>query len=177
MADLAPAFLLTGDDDAKIDAALTRLRSRAEREGGPGALESFSPGMADAAPDLDGLLAAIPALSLVAAKRYLLADRVDRLSAKELNSLAQAVERLPQDLTVVLVARTDAGSRAAKAKAAALKELDSAVKEAGGEGSPTRPRRHATCPVAWSPRPRARLPPGRGRGALRGGWGRGPCAS
>ena len=132
MAELQPAYLLAGDDDAKIDAALSRLRVRAETEGGPGSLESFSPQVADAAPDLDGLLGAIPALSLVATKRYLLADRVDRLNAKELTALADATVALPEDLTLVLVARSD-GARPTKAKAEALKALEAAVKKAGGE--------------------------------------------
>jgi DNA polymerase III delta subunit len=132
VAELAPAYLLVGDDDAKIDQALSALRSRAEREGGPGSLESFSPLIAGDAPDLDGLLASIPALSLVATKRYLLADRVDRLSAKDLGVLAGAVAALPEDLTLVLVARSD-GPKPAKAKAEALKALEANVKAASGK--------------------------------------------
>jgi DNA polymerase-3 subunit delta len=132
MADLAPAYLLAGDDDAKIDSALARLRSRAEREGGPGSLESFSPLLADGAPDLDGLLASIPALSLVASKRYLLADRIDKLNAKELGALGAAIASLPEDLTVVLVLRADA-ARPTKAKADARKALEAAVRTARGE--------------------------------------------
>ena len=41
--ELKPAYLIAGTDAAKIDAALARLRARAEREGGPGALEVFPP--------------------------------------------------------------------------------------------------------------------------------------
>ena len=40
---IKPAYLIAGSDEGKIDAALSRLRARAEREGGPGALESFAP--------------------------------------------------------------------------------------------------------------------------------------
>ncbi len=132
MAELASAYLLAGDDDAKIDQALSALRLRAERDAGPGALESFSPLIAGDSPDLEGLLAAIPALSLVATKRFLVADHVDRLSAKELGVLAVAVAGLPEDITLVLVARAD-GAKPAKARADALKALDAAVKERGGK--------------------------------------------
>jgi len=135
MADLKPAYLFTGDDDAKIDQVLARLRGRAEREGGPGALESFSPLVGDAAPDLDGLIAAIPALSLVASRRYLLADRLERLNVKQLTTLAEAIRSLPPDLTLVLVERTpaDRRDRPGKASAEAHKALVAAVAAAGGE--------------------------------------------
>lgn len=134
MAELKPVYLITGDDDAKIDSAIARLRERAEREGGPGALESFSPATGDAPPDLDGLLAAVPALSLVAQQRYLLADRLDRLNAKQVAALAEPIAALPPDLTIVLVERADGGrDRPSKAKTEARKALLAAVKKAGGE--------------------------------------------
>ena len=41
MADLKPAYLIHGDDDAKIDEWRTRVRRRAEAEHGPGGLEMF----------------------------------------------------------------------------------------------------------------------------------------
>ena len=41
MADLKPAYLICGDDDAKIDAWRARVRRRAEEERGPGGLEMF----------------------------------------------------------------------------------------------------------------------------------------
>ena len=92
MAELAPAYLLAGDDAAKLDAALTALRARAEREGGPGAFESFS---GDGPPDADGLLAAIPALSLTASRRYLLADGVERWSTGQAKPVIAALGALP----------------------------------------------------------------------------------
>lgn len=134
MPELKPVYLISGGDEAKIDAALTRLRARAEREGGPGALESFSPPAGDAAPDLDGLLASIPALSLVATKRYLLADRIERLNATQTAALAEAVGQLPPDLTMVLVERATAGrERTSKAKTDARRALLAALKHAEGE--------------------------------------------
>ena len=134
MAELKPIYLITGDDDGKIDAALRQLRARAERDGGPGSLESFSPASADTAPDIDGLLAAIPALSLVAAKRFLLAERIERLNAKQTDRLTGAVAALPPDLTLVLVERSGASrERPTKARAAARKTLAAAIDGAGGE--------------------------------------------
>ena len=41
MAELKPAYLVSGDDDAKIDAWRARVRKRAEDENGPGGLEAF----------------------------------------------------------------------------------------------------------------------------------------
>ncbi len=123
-AELAPAYLLAGDDQAKIDAALTRLRARAEREGGPGALESFSD---DGAPDAGALLASIPAMSLTATRRYLLADGVERWSAAQVKPVVAALGALPPEVTVVFVARTQ------PPKVKAPKGLSEAVEGAGGE--------------------------------------------
>ena len=124
MPDLAPVYLFAGDDFGKIDAMLARLRARAEREGGPGALESFG---TDGAPDAEALVGAIPAMSLMASRRFLLADGVERWSAAQAKPVAAALESLPPDLTIVLVARE--GSPQAKAP----KALVDAVAKAGGE--------------------------------------------
>ena len=122
--ELAPAYLLAGDDQAKLDKALAALRARAEREGGPGALESFS---GDGAPDAEGLIAAIPALSLTASRRYLLADGVERWTATQVKPVIAALAALPPDLTVVLVARE------APPRVRAPKGLAEAVEAAGGD--------------------------------------------
>ena len=102
MPDLAPVYLFAGDDLGKIDAMLARLRTRADREGGPGALESFG---ADGTPDPEALIGAIPALSLTASRRFLLADGVEGWSAVQAKPVAAALGALPPDLTIVLVAR------------------------------------------------------------------------
>src|SRR5262245_60378492 len=131
---MKPAYLIAGDDDAKIGAALSRLRARAEREGGPGALESFSPADGVGAADVAGLVAAVPAMSLTAEHRYLLADRVERVGAAELESLAAAMAALPPDLTVVLVERPSPGrDRPQRARVNARKGLVAAIEAAGGE--------------------------------------------
>jgi DNA polymerase-3 subunit delta len=122
--ELAPAYLLAGDDEAKLDAALTALRARAEREGGPGALESFS---REGPPDAEALVAAIPALSLTATRRYLLADGVERWSAAQVKPVIAALGALPPDLTLVLVAREE------PPRVRAPKGLAEAVEKASGE--------------------------------------------
>ena len=122
--DLAPAYLIAGDDRAKIDSALARLRARAERESGAGALESFE---GDAGPDADALLGAIPALSLTAARRYLLADGVERWTAAQAKPVIAALASLPDDLTMVLVAREE------PPKVRTPKGIHEAVEAAGGE--------------------------------------------
>jgi DNA polymerase III subunit delta len=120
-AEIKPAYLIAGTDEAKIGAALARLRSRAEREGGPGALEVFD-SREGSAPDAAALVAAIPAMSLTASRRYLLADRVDRWSTAQAASVASALADLGPDTTVVLVARGKAPAK-----------LGPAVKKCGGE--------------------------------------------
>ena len=127
MPEIKPAYLIAGSDDAKVEAALARLRERALREGGAGALESFGPTDGGGAPNADGLLAAIPALSLMSSRRYLLADRVERWSVKQAGAVADALAALPPETTVVLAAREE------PPKVRAPKKLAEAVRDAGGE--------------------------------------------
>jgi DNA polymerase III delta subunit len=124
---MKPAYLIAGSDDAKVSATLARLRQRALREGGEGALESFGPAEGQGAPDADGLCAAIPALSLMASRRYLLADRVERWNAKQVDAVVDALSVLPPDTTVVFIARED------PPKVKAPKKLAKGVESAGGE--------------------------------------------
>ncbi|HYH61547.1 MAG TPA: DNA polymerase III subunit delta [Solirubrobacterales bacterium] len=124
MPDLAPVYLFAGDDSGKLDATLARLRARAEREGGAGALESFG---GDGAPDAEALLGAIPAMSLMATRRFLLADGVERWSAAQAKPVAAALESLPPDLTIVFVAREE------PPRVKAPKALADAVAKANGE--------------------------------------------
>ncbi len=123
MADsLASLYLIAGTDQAKIDATRGRLRARAEGDGGAGALEIFEPSEGRGGPDHEALLTAIPAMSLTEARRYLLADGVERWRDRQLEPVVAALGSLPPDLTVVLIAR---------AKPAA--KLVKAVKAGGGE--------------------------------------------
>ncbi len=133
--EIAPAYLIAGTDAAKLDDAVARLRARAEAAGGPGALESFTPvSGSSTGPDPEALIAALPALSLTAERRYLLADGVERWSAKQAGTVAEALTALPPEVTVVLVAREQ------PPKLKASKKLAVAVEAAGGKvrnfGSP-----------------------------------------
>lgn len=119
---MQPLYLIAGTDGAKIDSTRTRLRARAEREAGGDALEVFEPGEGRGMPDHEALLAAIPAMSLVQSRRYLLADGVERWRERQLEPVCAAVGALPPDLTLVLIARAKAPAKLAKA-----------VKAAGGE--------------------------------------------
>jgi DNA polymerase III subunit delta len=127
---MKPSYLLSGDDAAKLSAALARLRARAEREGGPGALETFE-SVGGGGPDADALVGSIPALSLTAERRYLLADGVERWKAPQVKLISAALASAPEDVTVVLISH-----------GAAPKGLAEAVSSTGGEaiayGAPRR---------------------------------------
>jgi DNA polymerase-3 subunit delta len=121
-AEIKPAYLIAGSDEAKIEAALSRLRSRAEREGGPGALESFVPADGRGAPDADRFLAALPALSLIGSRRYLIVDHVERWAPAQVTRVAEAIAEPSPGTTVVLLARERPP-----------RKLVSAVERSGGE--------------------------------------------
>ncbi|HEX5610742.1 MAG TPA: DNA polymerase III subunit delta [Solirubrobacterales bacterium] len=121
--EMRPLYLIAGSDGAKIDATRSRLRARAEREGGSDALEVFEPGEGRGMPDHEALLAAIPAMSLMDSRRYLLADGVERWRERQLAAVAEAVAALPPDLTLVLIARDKAPAKLAKAVKAAQGEI------------------------------------------------------
>ena len=116
-------YLIAGTDGAKIDATRARLRARAEREAGAEALEVFEPGEGRGMPDHEALLAAIPAMSLIESRRYLLADGVERWRDRQLDAVVAAVGELPPDLTLVLIARAKAPAKLAKAVKAAAGEV------------------------------------------------------
>ena len=118
MADLKPAYLVCGDDDAKIDAWRARLRKRADTERGPGGLESFDGRQSDPG-EVAGSLAM---LSFDTGTRYLLVDDVSAWKAGELGPLEEALAEMPPDTVLVLIARGKA-----------TKQLAKAVEKAGGE--------------------------------------------
>jgi DNA polymerase-3 subunit delta len=121
-AELRALYLIAGTDAAKIDATRTRLRARVEGEGGAAALEVFEPGEGRGAPDHEALLAAIPAMSLTESRRYLLVDGVDRWRDRQTEAVAAALDHLPPELSLVLVARDRPPAK-----------LRRAVEAAGGE--------------------------------------------
>lgn len=119
MPSLKPVYLLCGDDDAKIDAWRARVRTRAEAEGGPGALESFD--APSARPD--EVAAAVAALTFTSGDRYLLADGVEAWKAGELAPIEAEIANMPADTILVLIARGKAPARLAKAVTRAGGEL------------------------------------------------------
>jgi DNA polymerase-3 subunit delta len=122
-AEMQPLYLIAGTDGAKIDATRARLRARAEREAGSAALEVFEPGEGRGMPDHEALLAAIPAMSLMGTRRYLLADGIERWRDKQLKPVLAALGDLPPDLTLVLICRDKAPAKLAKAVKAAAGEV------------------------------------------------------
>src|SRR4051794_28752358 len=124
MADsLSSLYLIAGTDQAKIDATRARLRARAEGDGGAGALEIFEPSEGRGGPDHEALLAAIPAMSLIETRRYLLADGVERWRDRQLEPVVAALASLPPDLTVVLIASAKAPAKLTKAVKAGKGEI------------------------------------------------------
>lgn len=121
--EMLPLYLIAGTDEAKIDATRARLRARAEREGGAAALEVFEPGEGKGMPDHEALLAAIPAMSLMDSRRYLLADGIERWRERQLEPVLAALGELPPDLTLVLIGRDKAPAKLAKAVKAADGEV------------------------------------------------------
>jgi DNA polymerase III subunit delta len=120
---MQPLYLIAGSDGAKIDATRARLRARAEREGGEAALEVFEPGEGKGMPDHEALLAAIPAMSLMESRRYLLADGIERWRDRQLGPVIAALGELPPDLTLVLICRDKPPAKLVKAVKAAAGEV------------------------------------------------------
>jgi DNA polymerase III subunit delta len=121
--EMQPLYLIAGTDEAKIEATRGRLRARAEREGGAAALEVFEPREGRGMPDHEALLAAIPAMSLMESRRYLLADGVERWRDRQLEPVLGALGELPPDLTLVLICRDKAPAKLVKAVKAAAGEV------------------------------------------------------
>jgi DNA polymerase-3 subunit delta len=121
--EMRALYLIAGTDGAKIDATRGRLRARAEREAGSDALEVFEPGEGRGMPDHEALLAAIPAMSLMQSRRYLLADGIERWRDRQLEAVAAVVGELPPDLTLVLISRAKAPAKLSKAVKAAKGEI------------------------------------------------------
>jgi DNA polymerase III subunit delta len=128
VAALRPTYLISGDDDAKIDAWRSRVRRRAEDERGPGGLELFDARTSEP----EQVVASLAALTFETGTRYLLVDDVGAWKAPQLAPLTAALGELPPDTVLVLIVRGKA-----------LKQLDKAVEAAAGE------RRHYEAPKAW----------------------------
>jgi DNA polymerase III subunit delta len=118
VADLKPAYLISGDDDAKIDAWRARVRRRAEEERGPGGLELFDAQSSDPG-DVAGALAA---LTFDPGTRYVLVDDAGAWKAAELGPLEATLADMPPDCVLVAIVRGKP-----------LKQLCKAIEKAGGE--------------------------------------------
>jgi DNA polymerase-3 subunit delta len=112
---MKPAYLIAGTDEAKIARTRSRLRERAEREGGPGALELFEAGEGRRSPDVDALVNSLAAISLIASRRYLLVDGVDAWGKADTERAVEALGQIPPETTLALVAHGKAPAGLAKA--------------------------------------------------------------
>jgi DNA polymerase III subunit delta len=128
VADLKPAYLVCGDDDAKIDAWRSRVRRRAEDDRGPGGLEMFDARQSGP----EEIAGALSMLSFETGTRYLLVEDVGAWKAPELGPLERALAGLPPETVLVLIVRGKAH-----------KQLAKAVEQAGGEV------REYAAPKAW----------------------------
>src|SRR3954468_3975341 len=129
MPGLKCAYLISGDDDAKIDAWRARVRRRAEDENGPGGLEIFT---APADPP-DAVAQALTTLTFATGgDRYLLADGVEQWKAGDLEPLERELASIPEGTVVVLIARGKPLARLVKV-----------VEKAGGE------HREYSAPKPW----------------------------
>ena len=111
MADLKPVYLVSGDDDVKIDAWRARVKKRAEDEGGQGALEQHD--AVTMGPD--ALAADLAALTFATGTRYMLIEGVETWKAGQLDPIEKALADMPPETVLVLVARGKPQARLAKA--------------------------------------------------------------
>jgi DNA polymerase-3 subunit delta len=119
---MKPAYLIAGTDEAKIARARARLRERAEREEGHGALELFD-AEGRRAPDVEALIASLASISLIASRRYLLVDGVEGWGKGDAKRAVEVLSAIPPETTVALVAHGKAPAGLAKAVEAAGGEV------------------------------------------------------
>ena len=130
MADLKPAYLVHGDDEAKLDSWRRRLRVRAGADGPETTLEV----LAGDALTGDAFADATGALTLTVGPRYVLADGVDRWKEKDVQQAAEALKSLPAETVVLLIAPGKVSRRRGSAsKGPAPDALVKAVTAIGGE--------------------------------------------
>jgi DNA polymerase-3 subunit delta len=117
------AYLVHGDDHARIAERRANLRTLAEREGGASGAEVFEGDDATA----ENIALALSAMTFATGRRFLIVDGVERWKDKEVEAhLAGLLADPPPDTTVAFFAREEG-----RAKAPA--KLIAAVKKAGGD--------------------------------------------
>jgi DNA polymerase-3 subunit delta len=124
VADLDPAYLLTGSDRPKIDRALHRLRERFGEE----AVERLSAREASG----DDAVAACNALGLFAAGRLVLVEEVERWKAADAKAVAEYLASPTPDTVIALVGaeiKKDSPLAKACAKAGAVLVYDVSKRE------------------------------------------------
>jgi DNA polymerase III subunit delta len=125
MAELKPAYLIEGDDDAKIDDWRKAIRGRAEREAATATFEALT----DERTPGDAVAAAIGALTLAVGRRYVLAEGVENWKEKDVAPVVAALKTLPPDTVVVLIASGKVTKKGGPAPA----KIAKAVAACGGE--------------------------------------------
>lgn len=131
--EMKPAYLIAGSDEARIETARARLRARAQREGGGGALEVLERRDERRGPDPDAVAAALNTLSLAVEQRYVLVEGVELWGKREARAVADAVVAVPPGTTLVLVARLARAKRERSRQDEAMKPLMESVEQAGGQ--------------------------------------------
>jgi DNA polymerase-3 subunit delta len=123
VATFKPAYLIHGDDHARIAERRASLRAVAEREGGISGAELFEGDQATP----EAVAAALAAMTFATGRRFVIVDGVERWKDKEVEAqLLPTMAALPPETTVAFFAREEG-----RAKAPA--KLVEAVKRAGGD--------------------------------------------
>ncbi len=123
MPSFKAAYLVHGDDHARIAERRANLRAMAEREGGAAGAELFEGD--ESTPENVAL--ALSTLTFATGRRFLIVDGVERWKDKDVETkLAPVLAALPAETTVAFFAREEG-----RAKAPA--KLAQAVKQAGGD--------------------------------------------
>jgi DNA polymerase III subunit delta len=119
--ELAPAYLIHGDDHGRISERRSGLRALAERQDGGGNVEVFE----GEAGTPDQIAAALDAMTFAIGRRVLIVEGVERWKEADLAPLLPALAALPPDTTVAFFGREE-GRYKVPAK------LVKAVEKAGG---------------------------------------------
>jgi DNA polymerase-3 subunit delta len=125
VAELKPAYLIHGDDEAKLDSWRARVRKRAADEGA-----SFE--LMDTARDTgDAVAMALSSMTLSMGTRYVVVDGLERWKDKDVSAVAPVLASPPPATVVALIGtkRWQPGRRAWSPPA----KLVNAVRKAGGD--------------------------------------------